>query len=110
MAATPKGPQKVRTDYNLDKQTYDDFVRLCSKKGFCTNNCSWKINEEIRWPRRTNIIYLFVLIYLEITIPSEIVNSSKCKFIVGLFFRNKRFPLPNMSGINPIIYSSITFS
>jgi hypothetical protein len=34
MAATPKGPQKVRTDYNLDKQTYDDFVRLCSKKGF----------------------------------------------------------------------------
>lgn len=34
MAATPKGPQKVRIDYNIDKPTYDDFVRLCSKKGY----------------------------------------------------------------------------
>lgn len=34
MAATPKGPQKVRIDYNIDKHTYDDFVRVCSKKGF----------------------------------------------------------------------------
>ena len=34
MAATPKGPQKVRIDYNIDKQTYDQFVRLCSTKGF----------------------------------------------------------------------------
>jgi hypothetical protein len=34
MAATPKGPQKVRIDYNIDKQTYDDFVRMCSKQGF----------------------------------------------------------------------------
>jgi hypothetical protein len=34
MAATPKGPQKVRADYNLDKKTYDDFTRICSKKGF----------------------------------------------------------------------------
>jgi hypothetical protein len=34
MAATPKGPQKARIDYNIDRQTYDDFVRLCSKQGF----------------------------------------------------------------------------
>ena len=34
MAATPKAPQKVRIDYNIGKQTYDDFVRLCSKKGY----------------------------------------------------------------------------
>ena len=34
MASTPKGPQKVRAEYNLDKPTYDDFVRMCSKKGF----------------------------------------------------------------------------
>ncbi len=34
MAATPKGPQKVRADYNIGKKTYDDFVRLCSKKGY----------------------------------------------------------------------------
>jgi len=37
MAATPKGPQKVRIDYNIDKPTYDDFVRACSKKGFQPN-------------------------------------------------------------------------
>lgn len=37
MAATPKGPQKVKIDYNIDKQTYDDFVRACSKKGFAPN-------------------------------------------------------------------------
>lgn len=34
MAASLKAPQKVRIDYNIDKQTYDDFVRLCSQKGF----------------------------------------------------------------------------
>lgn len=34
MASTPKGPQKVRIDYNIDKPTYDDFVRLVSKKGY----------------------------------------------------------------------------
>jgi len=34
MAATPKGPQKVRIDYSIDKPTYDDFVRQCSRKGY----------------------------------------------------------------------------
>lgn len=34
MAATPKGPQKVRIDYNIDKPTYDAFVRQCTGKGY----------------------------------------------------------------------------
>jgi len=34
MAATPKGPQKMKLDYNVDKQTYDDFVRACGHKGY----------------------------------------------------------------------------
>ena len=34
MAATPKGPQKVRVEYNLDRTTHDDFIRACSKKGY----------------------------------------------------------------------------
>ncbi|MBT5022457.1 hypothetical protein HOK51_04825 [Candidatus Woesearchaeota archaeon] len=33
MAANPKKQQKVRLDYNIDKQIYDDFVRSSSKKG-----------------------------------------------------------------------------
>ena len=34
MAATPKKPQKVKLDYNIGKQIYDDFVRTSSKKGY----------------------------------------------------------------------------
>ena len=35
MAATPKGPQKQRLDnMNVDKATYDLFIRNCSGKGF----------------------------------------------------------------------------
>ena len=34
MAATPKGPQVARLDVNIDKTTYDMFVRACSQKGF----------------------------------------------------------------------------
>ena len=37
MAATPKKQQKVRLDYNIDKQVYDDFRRMCNKKGFAPN-------------------------------------------------------------------------
>jgi len=37
MAATPKGPQKFRIDYNIDKSTYDDFIRMCHKTGFTPN-------------------------------------------------------------------------
>lgn len=34
MAAKPKDAKKVRIDYNIDKEIYDDFVRLVSRKGF----------------------------------------------------------------------------
>lgn len=37
MAATPKKPQKFRIDYNIDKQTYDDFVKACARKGYAPN-------------------------------------------------------------------------
>lgn len=33
MASYPPGPQKVKIDYNIDRKTYDDFVRVCSRKG-----------------------------------------------------------------------------
>lgn len=34
MAATPPNPQKMRIDYNIDRKTYDDFSKACSRKGF----------------------------------------------------------------------------
>jgi len=37
MAATPKGPQKFKIDYNIDRATYDEFIRQCGKKGFTPN-------------------------------------------------------------------------
>jgi len=37
MAATPKKPQKVKLDYNIDKEIYDVFVKSCSKKGYAPN-------------------------------------------------------------------------
>ena len=37
MAATPKGAQKVRIDYNIDKQIYDEFIKNCVRKGYAAN-------------------------------------------------------------------------
>jgi len=34
MASTPKGPQKMKLDFNVDRDTYDTFVRSCTKKGY----------------------------------------------------------------------------
>lgn len=34
MAATPPGPKKRKLDYNVDQNTYDEFVKVCSRKGF----------------------------------------------------------------------------
>lgn len=34
MAAKPKDAKKVRLDYNIAKEVYDDFVRMVSKKGY----------------------------------------------------------------------------
>ncbi|MFH0875199.1 MAG: hypothetical protein V1859_04630 [archaeon] len=37
MAANPKGPQKVKIDYNIDKPTYDAFAKQCASKGYAPN-------------------------------------------------------------------------
>ncbi len=34
MAAYPKDPQKMALDFTVDRKVYDDFMRLCSSKGF----------------------------------------------------------------------------
>ncbi|MCX6746985.1 MAG: hypothetical protein NTU63_02520 [Candidatus Pacearchaeota archaeon] len=34
MASYPPGPQKARIDYNIDRKTYDEFAKTCSRKGF----------------------------------------------------------------------------
>jgi hypothetical protein len=34
MASTPKGPQKMKLDYIIDRQVYDNFIRACSHKGY----------------------------------------------------------------------------
>lgn len=34
MAATPPGAKKRKLDYNVDQNTYDEFVKVCSRKGY----------------------------------------------------------------------------
>jgi hypothetical protein len=34
MAATPKGPQKIKLDYYIDRETYNVFIRKCNEKGY----------------------------------------------------------------------------
>jgi len=34
MASYPPGPQKMKIDYNIDRKIYDEFARMCSRKGF----------------------------------------------------------------------------
>lgn len=34
MAASLKKQQKFEIKYAIDKQVYDEFVKMCSKKGF----------------------------------------------------------------------------
>jgi hypothetical protein len=34
MASYPPGPQKMKLDYNIDRGTYDAFIKACSHKGF----------------------------------------------------------------------------
>jgi hypothetical protein len=34
MASTPPGAQKMKVDYTIDRKTYYDFVKSCSRKGF----------------------------------------------------------------------------
>jgi hypothetical protein len=37
MAATPKGPKKMKIDYNIDREIYNDYVRACSNIGYTPN-------------------------------------------------------------------------
>ncbi len=37
MAATPKAAKKMKIDYNIDRGTYDAFVKACSNKGYSPN-------------------------------------------------------------------------
>ena len=34
MASYPPGAQKAKIDYTVDRKIYDDFVKVCSRKGF----------------------------------------------------------------------------
>jgi len=34
MASTPPSPQKMRVDYNIDRKTYEEFAKACSRKGY----------------------------------------------------------------------------
>lgn len=34
MASTPKGPQKMKLDFLIDRKIYDEFIRQCTKKGY----------------------------------------------------------------------------
>jgi len=34
MAATPKNPQKMKLEWSIDRQTYDNFIRACNSKGY----------------------------------------------------------------------------
>ena len=33
MASYPPGAQKARIDYQVDRKTYDEFAKSCSRKG-----------------------------------------------------------------------------
>ncbi len=46
MAATPKKPQKVRIDYNIDKDVYDTFVKSCASKGYAPNIVTERIMKK----------------------------------------------------------------
>ena len=34
MAATPKGPQKIKLDYYLDRDIYNVFIKACGSRGY----------------------------------------------------------------------------
>lgn len=34
MASVPPGAKKRKMDYMIDQNTFDDFVKACSRKGF----------------------------------------------------------------------------
>ncbi len=46
MASYPKGPQKMKIDWNIDRQTYDEFVKACSRKGFAPQIITEKLMKK----------------------------------------------------------------
>ena len=34
MAVSPPNPRKRKLDYEVDQATYDEFVKMCSRKGW----------------------------------------------------------------------------
>jgi hypothetical protein len=46
MAASLKAPQKAKMDFNIDKQTYDDFVKNCQHKGYAPNIVAEKLLKK----------------------------------------------------------------
>jgi hypothetical protein len=46
MAATPKGPQKMKLDWYVDRETYDNFIRACSHKGFAPQIVAEKLMKK----------------------------------------------------------------
>ena len=46
MASTPKGSQKIKLDYHVDREIYDNFVRECSIKGYAPHIVIEKIMKK----------------------------------------------------------------
>ncbi len=34
MASTPPGAKKKKVEYNVDQAAWEDFMKMCSKKGY----------------------------------------------------------------------------
>ncbi len=47
MAATPKGIAKLKAEFVVEKDAYDNFVRYCSKKGMSPNVLIEKYMKEV---------------------------------------------------------------
>ena len=54
MAATPPNAKKRRVEYNLDQNTYDDFVKACSRKGFAPQAMSRQYGEPLSFDCATS--------------------------------------------------------
>ena len=37
MAGTPKAAKKMKIDYNIAREIYDEFVKRCSRAGYSPN-------------------------------------------------------------------------
>jgi len=46
MAASNKAAQKVKLDYNIDREVYMAFAKMCNSKGFAPNVIVQKIMQK----------------------------------------------------------------